>query len=202
MSREVNRRNWKNYLINKNVQIRITVVNLAYMLLAVLANTAIILSSSICNIYYSGDTQFWKAIDLYALGSEVFTFSLAAIFVLAVVNQMWVTHKFCGPLVNFTNSFKKVAQGDLTRKVVLRSRDLLKKEAGQFNDMVDDLSHHIEALKNDNRLLLSTLKGIVDDNGQAIKIEDARKIIQEQEALFKAHISQLQLIKNIPPARN
>ena len=99
-------------------------------------------------------------------------------------------------------TFKKIAQGDLTRKVVLRSRDLLKEEAGQFNDMVDDLSHHIEALKNDNRLLLSTLKGIVDDNGQAIKIEDARKIIQEQEALFKAHISQLQLIKNIPLARN
>ncbi len=197
-----NRRSWKNYLINKNVQIRITVVNLAYMLLVVLTNTAIMLSSSICNIYYSGDTQFWKAIDLYALGSEVFTFSLAAIFVLAVVNQMWVTHKFCGPLVNFTNSFKKIAQGDLTRKVVLRSRDLLKEEAGQFNDMMDDLSHHIEALKNDNRLLLSTLKGIVDDNGQAIKIEDARKIIQEQEALFNAHISQLQLIKNIPPARN
>jgi methyl-accepting chemotaxis protein len=202
MSREVNRRSWKNYLINKNVQIRITVVNLAYMILAVLANTAVILSSSICNIYYSGDTQFWKAIDLYALGSEVFTFSLAAIFVLAVVNQMWVTHKFCGPLVNFTNSFKKIAQGDLTRKVILRSRDLLKEEAGQFNDMVDDLSQHIEALKNDNRLLLSTLKDIVDDNGQTVKIEDARKIIQEQEALFKAHISKLQLIKNSPPARN
>ncbi len=202
MARNKNRRSWKNYLINKNVQIRITVVNLVYMILAVLANTAIMLSSSICNIYYSGDAQFWKAIDLYALGSEVFTLSLAAIFVLAVVNQMWITHKFCGPMVNFTNSFKKIAQGDLTRKVVLRSKDLLKEEAGQFNDMVDDLSHHIEALKNDNRLLLSTLKGIVDDNGQAIKIEDARKIIQEQEALFKAHISQLQLIKNIPPARN
>jgi hypothetical protein len=79
---------------------------------------------------------------------------------------------------------------------------LLKEEAGQFNDMVDELSHHIEALKNDNRLLFSTLKGIVDDNGQAIKIEDARKIVQEQEAFFNAHISQLQLIKNIPPARN
>jgi methyl-accepting chemotaxis protein len=202
MARNKNRRSWKNYLINKNVQIRITVVNLVYMMLTVMANTAIMLSSSICNIYYTGDTQFWKAIDLYALGSEVFTFSLAAIFVLAVVNQMWVTHKFCGPLVNFTNSFKKVAQGDLTRKVNLRSRDLLKEEAVQFNDMMDGLSHHIEALKNDNRLLLSTLKGIVDDNGQAVKIDDARKIIQEHEALFDAHISQLQLIKNSPSARN
>ncbi len=160
------------------------------------------LSSSICNIYYSGDAQFWKAIDLYALGSEVFTFSLAAIFVLAVVNQMWVTHKFCGPLVNFTNSFKKIAQGDLTRKVVLRSRDLLKEEAGRFNEMIDDLSHHIEALKNDNRLLLSTLKGVTDESGQPVKTEEARKIIQEKEALFNAHISQLQLMKNIPPAKN
>lgn len=202
MARNNNRRSWKNYLINKNVQIRITVVNLVYMLLAVLANTAIMLSSSICNIYYSSDTQFWKAIDIYALGSEVFTFSLAAIFVLAVANQMWVTHKFCGPLVNFTNSFKKIAQGDLTRKVNLRSKDLLKEEAGQFNDMVEELSHHVEALKNDNRLLLSTLKGIIEDNGQANRLDHARKIINEQEALFNAHISQLQLVKNGLPARN
>jgi methyl-accepting chemotaxis protein len=202
MDRNMNRRSWKNYLINKNVQLRITLVNLVYMILAVMANTAIMLSSSICNIYYTGDTQFWKAIDLYALGSEVFTFSLAAIFVLAVVNQMWVTHKFCGPLVNFTNSFKKIAQGDLTRKVNLRTKDLLKEEALQFNDMMDDLSYHIEALKNDNRLLLSALKGVVAANGQGMKMEDARKIIQDQEELFNTHISQLQLLKNSPPVRN
>ena len=77
MAPKMNRRSWKNYLINKNIQIRITGVNVAYMILAVLANTAIMLSSSICNIYYSGDAQFWKAIDLYGLASEVFTFSLS-----------------------------------------------------------------------------------------------------------------------------
>jgi hypothetical protein len=31
MARNRNRRSWKNYIINKNVQIRITVVNLVYM---------------------------------------------------------------------------------------------------------------------------------------------------------------------------
>ncbi|UCH23234.1 MAG: methyl-accepting chemotaxis protein [Deltaproteobacteria bacterium] len=202
MARKKNRRSWKNYLINKNVQMKITGINLAYMLLAVLANTAIMLSSSICNIYYSDDTQFWKAIDFYILGSEVFTFSLVAVFILAVANQMWVTHKFCGPLVNFTHSFNKIAQGDLTRKVILRSKDLLKREASQFNDMMDDLSLHIEALKKDNRLLLSTLKDIIEDNGQPVKIEEARKIIQEQEDLFNAHISQIKLIADNLPANN
>jgi methyl-accepting chemotaxis protein len=172
------------------------------MLLAVIANTAIMLSSSICNIYYSGGAQFWKAIDLYALASEVFTFSLAAVFILAVINQIWVTHKFCGPLVNFTNSFQKIAQGDLTRKVVLRSKDFLKEEADQFNTMMDNLSHHIEELKNDNQLLLATLKDVVNDNGQSLTIEKAREIIRENEAQFNAHISRLQLTKDIPPAKN
>ncbi len=194
MAPKMNRRSWKNYLINKNIQIRITGVNVAYMILAVLANTAIMLSSSICNIYYSGDAQFWKAIDLYGLASEVFTFSLAAVFILAVINQMWVTHKFCGPLVNFTNSFKKMAQGDLTRKIVLRSGDLLKREAGQFNDMVDELSNHIAALKDDNRLLLSTLKELSADATGSAKIEEALNIVKEREQQFNKHLSKLKLM--------
>ena len=158
MSRKVNQRSWKNYLINKNVQIRITVINLIYMVIAVILNTAVILSSSVCNIYYAGESGLWQTIDMYALSSEILTFSLAAVFILAVINQITVTHQVCGPLVNFTNSFKKVAQGDLTRRVNLRAKDLLKEEAGHFNDMVDQLSNHIAALKADNQLLLSIIK--------------------------------------------
>ena len=107
---------------------------------------------------------------------------------------MWVTHKFCGPLVNFTNSFKKMAQGDLTRKIVLRSGDLLKREAGQFNDMVDELSNHIAALKDDNRLLLSTLKELSADATGSAKIEEALNIVKEREQQFNKHLSKLKLM--------
>lgn len=194
MSRKVNQRSWKNYLINKNVQIRITVINLIYMVIAVILNTAVILSSSVCNIYYSGESGLWPAIDMYALSSEIFTFSLAAVFILAVINQITVTHQVCGPLVNFTNSFKKVAQGDLTRRVNLRSKDLLKEEASHFNNMVDELSNHIAALKADNQLLLSIIKELNAYEAGSAEIEKTLSTVKEREQQFNEHLSKLKLI--------
>ena len=158
MESNSNRRSWKNMLINKQIQIGIMVINLISMVAVVAFNTAIMLSSSLCNIYYTEDSSWLKAIDMYALSSEILIFSMAAVFILAVFSQMIISHKICGPLVNFTNSFKSLATGDLTRHVHLRKHDLLKGEAGQFNDMLTQLSVHIEVIKNDNRFLLQTLR--------------------------------------------
>ena len=161
-----NRRRWQNILINKKVQVRITAINLVFMVIAVFLNTAVMLSSSLCNIYYAEGSQFWKFVDMYALSSEILTFSLTAAFVLAFFCQIIITHQVCGPLVNFKNSFNKISQGDLTRKVHLRKNDLLKNEAAQFNQMIDHLSAHIEEVKKDNQLMYSFLKTLADHSGQ------------------------------------
>ena len=131
---------------------------------------------------------------MYALSSEILTFSLVAVFILAVINQVSVTHQVCGPLVNFTNSFKKISQGDLTRRVNLRSKDLLKEEAGHFNKMIDELSNHIAALKMDKRLLLSVLNELGADTAGSAKIEEALNIVKERETQFNDHMSKLKLI--------
>ncbi len=195
MSKKHNKRNWKNLLINNKIQFRIVLINLICMFLVVGINTAVMFSSSICNIYYEGNDGLLKIIDMYTLSSEVLTFSLAAIFILAVISQVLLTHRICGPLVNFTNSFQRISQGDLTRPVRLRPGDLLAEEAKQFNAMVSDLSKHIEALSQDNRILFAILKELSADPADQAKINEAREFIKENEHVITAHLEKLKLPK-------
>ena len=193
MRKKANQRSWKNILINKNIQFRIIAINLICMSVAVGINTAVMFSSSVCNIYYSDDSGLLKFIDMYALSSEVLNFSLAVIFVLTGISQMLLTHKICGPLVNFTNSYQKMSQGDLTRPVRLRSGDLLIKEAEQFNAMVSDLSKHIAALCQDNRNLFDQLKELSANTADPKKLEQAREFIKENEQSIITHLEKLKL---------
>jgi methyl-accepting chemotaxis protein len=193
MRKKANKRDWKNILINRKIQFRIIAINLICMSIAVGINTAVMFSSSVCNIYYSDDSGLLKFIDMYTLSSEVLNFSLAVIFVLAIISQMLLTHKICGPLVNFTNSYNKMSEGDLTRPVRLRSGDLLVEEAKQFNAMISDLSKHIEALSQDNRNLLEQLKELSADSADPGKLEQAREFLKENEQSILTHLERLKL---------
>ena len=195
MSKKHNKRNWKNLLINNKIQFRIVLINLICMFLVVGINTAVMFSSSICNIYYEGNDGLLKIIDMYTLSSEVLTFSLAAIFILAVISQVLLTHKICGPLVNFTNSFQRISRGDLTRPIKLRSGDLLSEESKQFNAMLSDLSGHIGDLRQDNRILFAILKELSADPADQAKINEAREFIKENEHVITAHLEKLKLPK-------
>ena len=48
-----------------------------------------------------------------------------------------MAHRVCGALVNFTKTLKKISEGELDQKVSLRKDDLLKREAVQFNEMME-----------------------------------------------------------------
>ena len=183
-------------------QIRIMIINLLSMLAVVLINTAIMLSSSLCNIFYTDDSIWWQAIDLYALSSESLVFSMTAVFILAVVSQMFISHRICGPLVNFTNSYNRMAKGDLTRKIHLRKHDLLKNEANQFNEMLSELSVHIEVLKKDNQQLIQTLRKLTDNNNDPSGIENARRLLQDHEDAFNRNLRNLKLASEVEEVIN
>ncbi|MBW1728332.1 MAG: methyl-accepting chemotaxis protein [Deltaproteobacteria bacterium] len=102
-------------------------------------------------------------------------------------------HKLCGPLVNFSNTFKKIAQGDLTRKVFLRRYDFLKTEANQINEMIDFLSDHITAIKKDNDRLLSVLKEVDTGKMEKNKYENALNTVKKQANLCNEHLSKFKI---------
>ena len=152
-------------------------------------------SRSADDLFSTHDIVNLIAPDMHISLSAKLYFIVVATFLLAVMNQLWITHQFCGSLVNFTNIFNTISKGDLSRRIALRRSDILKKEAGQFNAMIDELSILIAALKKDNGLLLSTLKELIKDGAEPGKIEEARKIINQQERFFTEHISKLKLLR-------
>jgi methyl-accepting chemotaxis protein len=114
---------------------------------------------------------------------------LIAVLLVSLIYQMIVNHKFCGPLVNFSHTFRKITQGDLTRKVYLRRYDFLKKEAVQVNDMIDALSGHITAIRNNHDLLTEALKDVSAGEMTPSECQNYLESLKKQADICRKHLS-------------
>ncbi len=83
---------------------------------------------------------------------------LAVTFFFGIATQLWITHRVCGALINFANTFKRIFDGDLHQKINLRKGDLLEKEADQFNRMMEKIVRQFVDLEIDNEKLRSKIK--------------------------------------------
>jgi len=190
MRRTANRRRLKNYLVANNTHLKMMFANLILMLLVF----AVIVVAVILPFY----RKIFEIHDLYAqhYSAKFFvvlldrlSIALLVILFFNVLYQMMINHKFCGPLVNFSNTFKKIAQGDFTRKVFLRRYDFLKNEAAQVNDMIDSLSNYIMALRKDHDRLLSAMEDI---SGGKMDLSENQKVIEalrKQADICHKHLS-------------
>lgn len=196
MKHKMNNRKLKNYLIKKDIQLKIAISNLVYMLLMVAVIVLTILSPLYLDIFQSIDlcNQYFSA-KMFIILLERFAFALLILLAIAFLHQIVLTHKFCGPLVNFVKTFKRISEGDLTRKIFLRRYDFLQNEAGQVNDMMDGLSSLLAKIKKENSLLLSMLEeaagsGKPLEKPEAILKKAAAHAIQCREHLSKFVISE------------
>ena len=154
MRRTANRRQLKNYLIANKIHFKMMLANLTLMLLVI----TVVIGGVLYPFYH----EIFKINDIYAqhYSAKFFvvlldrlSIALIAVLLISLIYQMIINHKFCGPLVNFSNTFKKISKGDLTRKIYLRRYDFLKNEAAEVNDAIDFLSDHIKTLKRDHEQL-------------------------------------------------
>ena len=122
------KRKWINYIVDWDLQFRIISQSLIYMFFIVLITVGVILSPLIYNMVFSTnlDVQYQSAQTFLVLVKRLVP-AIIVVLVLFTVHQIIITHKICGPLVNFSHTFKRLAEGDLTRKIYLRQGDLLKK---------------------------------------------------------------------------
>jgi len=190
MKRTANRRKLKNYLIANKIHFKMMLANLMLMLLVV-----VVILGSVLYPFYQ---EIFKINDLYAqhYSAKFFivlldrlSFALFAVLLISLIYQMMINHKFCGPLVNFSNTFKKISQGDLTRKIFLRRYDFLKNEAAQVNDMIDFLSDHIMTIKKDHNRLLSILKEVSGREMERAEYQNALETLRKQADIWHNHVS-------------
>jgi len=198
MKRTVNQRKLKNYFIANKTQLKMALANLILMVLVFAVIVFTILSPFYHDIFRVDDLYFQHySAKFFLVLLERLSFALIAMFLLALIHNVLVNHKLCGPLVNFSNTFKKISQGDLTRKIFLRRYDFLKNEAHQVNDMIDSLSDYITTIKKDNDLLLSALEEVANGEIEKSKYENAYenafKIVKKQANLCNEHLSKFKI---------
>lgn len=166
-----NRRKFSNILIDRDLQIRIMANSIIYMICVSLVIIAIILYPLINDMIFSQDleTQYTAAQHFLVIAQKVIP-ALLAIFLLFISHQLIITHRICGPIINFTNIFSGIAKGDLSRKVRLRKHDYLKDEGDRINEMITSLVGVIEKIAADNNKLKEDMESItVNINDHAVK---------------------------------
>ncbi|RZB38146.1 MAG: hypothetical protein SRB2_00492 [Desulfobacteraceae bacterium Eth-SRB2] len=194
MKRTVNQRKLKNYLIANKTQLKLVLANLILMVLVVAVIIVTILSPFYHDIFLMDDlySQHYSA-KFFLVLLDRFSFAFIAILFLVLIHNVLANHKLCGPLVNFSKTFKKIARGDLTRKVFLRRYDFLKTEAHQINEMIDFLSDHITAIKKDNERLISALEEVANGKLEKDKYENAFNMVKKQANLCNVHLSKFKI---------
>lgn len=181
------------YLINKEIQLKIVLTNLAYMLVIIIITLAMLLSPLFYDMFLSSDldVQYQAAQTFLTLVKRLLP-AVILMFVLVFLHQILITHRICGPLVNFTHTFKRIAQGDLTRKVVLRKGDYLREECEKINEMIDSLAHFISNIRGGQEKLISVLEEVmtkIEDLDTKTKIAEALEIVKREAHLMKKNLS-------------
>jgi methyl-accepting chemotaxis protein len=133
---------------------------------------------------------------------ERLVIALGGLLIVAFIHQIVMSHKFCGPLVNFVNSFKKISKGDLTRKIYLRRYDFLKDEAQQLNGMIEGLSKAIYEIKKENTLLMSTIEGATDKQPNPQEFSDILRETKKHADSCQHLLSNFNLLEELNTEEN
>jgi methyl-accepting chemotaxis protein len=177
------KRKLSNYLINKDLQLRLIRNNLFYLLLCVIATVSILLYPLIHEMMFLPDLESqYRAAQTFLLLVKWLIPAIVMVLILFMGHTIIITHRICGPLVNFTQAFDRVAQGDLTGKVYIRKGDYLKSECNRINLMIDGIAGIINRLFTNHNQLLATLQSLNEQANDTLtkeKLESSLKIIRQ-----------------------
>ena len=193
MAKKRHQRKKANYLIRREIQIRMIVTNLVYMLLIVTVTFAILLSPLISDMVSSDniDVQYHAAQTFLTLLKR-FVPAAFAMFILIVLHQISFTHRICGPLVNFGYTFQTISEGDLTRKIHLRKGDYLQKECDQINEMQEFISNRMTAALNHSDKLMGILQKLetqVENTESKASIQSVLNSAKQEALMVKKDLS-------------
>ena len=196
------KRRWINYIVDWDLQFRIISQSLIYMFFIVLITIGVILSPLIYDMVFSTnlDVQYQSAQTFLVLVKRLVP-AIIVVLALFTVHQIIITHKICGPLVNFSHTFKRLAEGDLTRKIYLRQGDYLKRECDKINDMIDGLSGILRRLIEDHKKLILKLEDImmrVEDIDTREKIQCSLELLNIEVHYVASTMSVFKLEEDSP----
>ena len=205
MIKTTNKRKWRNFFICNDIQLRIAIYNLIFIFFIIGA----VIATTLVPLYFGFQNsdnlsaQHFSAKFFIAI-SEKLAVAFIAIVVAGFIFNVLITHRFCGPLINFNKTFHKIAQGNLDCKIYLRPNDFLKGEADQINEMIDALSANINDLKQYNYRLQKKLEELMNASHNFAQsgrsLPDIKSLVDSYEKTLNhfntSETSHLPVIKN------
>ncbi len=190
---EKSKRKLKNYLLSNDTQLRIIIPNLLWMFLILIATMGVILSPLMIDMYLSDDINIqYRAAIIFLSFIKRLVPTIIAMFVLIFIHQVIITHRICGPLVNFSHSFRKMAEGDFTMKVAIRTDDYMKDDCENINQMIEGLSYMVTKVKFSNDKVIESVEKItkrVDDIKTRDQVLEALELIKREAVTGKEALS-------------
>ncbi len=152
------RRKLRNFLINRDVQIKVALFTWLEIVVALGIIMAVVLAPFYHDIFRSKDIFAQRdAAGFFVILLDRLGLAMIIIFAVIFVTQIVMTHKICGPLINFGHTLERIRQKDLTREVRLRKYDFLKPEAAQINAMQAALADAIDSAGDLSRALRAVI---------------------------------------------
>ncbi|MGA3206195.1 MAG: methyl-accepting chemotaxis protein [Syntrophales bacterium] len=190
-------RQLKNFLIDKDIQLRIIVNVLLYLTFTIIVMLSFLFYPFALDMTLSNDleVQFKAAYAFLILLQRVIP-AVIVLFILFGTHMVFVTHRICGPLENFSQTLEKLAQGDLTRRVILRRDDYFKKKSTQINQMIDGFSSIVNKLIEDHQALIQTLDtaiGHIEDLNTEEKLRSSLEAIRQGAHNLENSLSQFKI---------
>jgi methyl-accepting chemotaxis protein len=188
-----NRRHVTSYLVNRDVQLKMLSINLAYVLVIIFLTLLILLAPLFHDMFMSGDADVrYMATQSFFVLIKYLVPAVGIMFFLSLAHQIVFSHRILGPLVNFSHTFERMAEGDLTRKVFVRKGDYLWKESQRINAMIDSLSGIMAGIRSRHEKLLSLIEQSVsktDTINDDRKLEEHLMLLKREALLVQEGLS-------------
>lgn len=187
MTGKTNQRRLKNYMVRTDVQLPIIAANLFFLSAVAAVIVVVLLSPLYYDLLHSDDLWVQRISgSLFLILLRRIALAMLLILILSVVHQLVLSHRFCGPLVNFGHTFDQMARGVYARKVYLRKRDFLKPEAETINRVIDGLQARDETIKRALDQMEATLARMAAGGAASEthrRIDDLKRSIGECRAM-------------------
>lgn len=191
------RRKLKNFLLSNDTQLRIIIPNLIWMLLIIIATMGVVLSPLMIDMFLSDDIEIqYRAATTFLAIIKPLIPTIIAMFILIFIHQVILTNRIFGPLVNFNHTFKKMAEGNLTRKVEIRAEDYMKWDSKNINHMIEGLSSIVTRTSVSNDKLIESIgkvKKRVDDIKTRDQVLEALELLKREAENVKEGLSRFKL---------
>ena len=143
----------RKFLIKKEFQVRFILKFCLLLLVGIAISTGLLFlfSQDTLTSSFEQSRLVIKSTGQAILPSVIYTnlITLGLVTLATIVVTLFVSHKIAGPMFRFEKELKQVAEGDLTKRVVLRKKDQITDMAGCLNDMISSLHEKLLDIQTD-----------------------------------------------------